>query len=237
MATLTLPKKLTRPVTAKAGYWATGTVYPGKPAGKEHKTHGEQGANLRKAGEGRNDHLHRGFGVCRTQGALPQQFFTAFDQEGQDNQRTARGKRRDQHVARLPDDLPVGQRGAARNQGRQYPEGEHQGDGDIGHQIDLELAQILQTHGAGGAGHHRKDANRASVWTTKSCHLRDRPVEDGEVGQQALFLLNANEGQANGHTEQHDRGHNVVGERVERIGRNEQGEKVDLFGLVDPAMY
>ena len=49
--------------------------------------------------------------VSRAEGALPQEFFAAFDQQGQDDEGTARGKGRDQHVTRLADDLPVRKRG------------------------------------------------------------------------------------------------------------------------------
>ena len=137
MAVLTLPKKLTRPVSAKTGYWADGDGGPGKPGGKEHKAHREQGADFGEAGKRRDNNLYGGFGVWRTERTLPQQFFTALHNERQDNKGAAGGKRRYQHVAGLSDHLPVGERGTTRDQGRQYPQGEQQGHGHIGHHIDL----------------------------------------------------------------------------------------------------
>jgi hypothetical protein len=147
---------------------------------------------------------------------LPQEGFAAFDEQGQNDEGTARGKGRDQHVLRLADDLPVGEGGTAHDQGGEDPEREHQGDSHIRPEVDLEFAQILQTHSASGARHHGKHSDRHQ-FGHEGHDLRDRPVEHREVRQEPLFLLNADERQANGSAEQHHRRDQIVGERVERI--------------------
>src|SRR5262249_16663248 len=183
-------------------------------------------------GKGRNDHFHRGLGGLAAESALPQELFAAFNDQGQDDKGAARGKGRDQHVLRLADDLPVRERGAAHDQGGQDPEREHQGDGHVRPEIDLEFAQVFQAHGASGARYYGKHPY-GGQFGDEVGDQRDRPVEHGEARQQSLFLLNADEPQADGRAEQHHRRDQVVGERVERIRWDKQGQKIDLLGLGD----
>ena len=101
-----------------------------------------------------------------------------------------------------------------------------------GHEIDLQAAEFLQVHRPSRTGHNGEHAQRHPL-RHEAGDQRHGPVQQGEGRQETLFLPHPNEGQAHGQAKHHHRRHQIIGKRVERIGRNEEGEEVDLLGWCD----
>ena len=117
-----------------------------------------------------------------------------------------------------------------RHQPGQHPQADEQRDEDVRHEVDLDPLELLEAERARGDRGDREQAVGRQPGQ-KVRHARERRAHDGEHVHEGLLALDADERHADHHREQHDRRHDVVGERVKRIRRNEQRDEIERRAL------
>ena len=134
--------------------------------------------------------------------------------------------RGDERVARRAEHVPGSNRREGADQPGKHPETHQQGHRDIGHQVNLQTAQLLQAQGSGRVGGDRKQSIRRQAGHGAGCR-RDRVLRDLQDVEQPLSPFDADQRDAQEQREEHHRRHHVVRQRIERIRRNVEADEVE----------
>ncbi len=154
-------------------------------------------------------------------------------EQGEDDEQVGGDEGGDQRVLRSDDQPPVRHVGGGRHEPGKQPEREQAREAAVEQQETLKPLELLEAHGGGGVGGDREDPIGCGLGHHRP-HPAHRLVEDGDRPQEGVLVLHAHERGAGQDREHHDRGHHVVGQRVERVRGDVEVHPVDgRLGLAE----
>ena len=163
-----------------------------------------------------------------------QECLAGLHETRQHDEEIAGNERGDERVARLAEDIPHAYRCERGDQSREHPQTDQQRDRDVRHEVDLQTAQLLQPQRACRVGRNREQSVRREA-SDEASGRRDRIAGDVQHVEQALPARDADDGDTQDEGEEHDRGNDVVRQRVERVRGNVQIDEVEGGPRLDQA--
>jgi hypothetical protein len=139
-------------------------------------------------------------------------------------------ERRHEGIPGAGDQHAIRHRRQRGDQARQHPQAEQERHADVAGQVHLHPLQLFDAQRSRDHRGDREYADRRQGHD-KSGRLRDGLSGRGQHVEEERLLRDVNERHADEDAEQHDRRHDVVGERIERIGRDVQIEEVERLAL------
>ena len=123
-------------------------------------------------------------------------------------------------------------RGHAGDQGGEHAKGEDERQGTVGEEIHRHPSEPLQVDGAHGMGGDGEDPDRGEA-EQETVGPGEPPLEDRQGLEERLLPLDSHERHPQDGAEQDDRGNHAVGQGMEWVRRNVQGEEVDARRVLD----
>ena len=167
-----------------------------------------------------------------TLGVIAHERLRLLGEERQHREQTRRHERRHERVAGSRDQRSIRNRRQRGDEARQHPQAEEQRHADVADQIDLQALQLFDAQRSRDDRGDREHADRCQGHD-KARRLRDGLSGRGEHVEQGCLVRDADERRADDDAEQHDRRNDVVGERIERIGRNVEVQEVERLTFLE----
>ena len=124
------------------------------------------------------------------------------------------------------EDVPHPDRRQRGDQARQHPQADEQRHADVGDEEHLQPAELLEAERAGGGrGNGEEPIGREP--DDEAGGARQRGADDVQQVEQDRLALEADDRHAEDDREQHDRRHDVVRQRVERVRRDVEVDEVE----------
>ena len=164
----------------------------GEPSRKEHEAERQQLPRVREVEGRRHDDLRQPAGLCVAGSSRPSSVLAGLHEARQHDEQVAGDARGDERVARLAEHIPGSNRRERGDQAREHPQTDQQGHRDVGHQVDLQTAQLLQAQGAGRVGGDRKQSIRRQAGH-EAGRRRDRVFRDLQDVEQPLPAFDADQ--------------------------------------------
>jgi hypothetical protein len=163
---------------------------------------------------------------------LAQQVLASLDEPRQHDEEVARDERHNEGVSRAGEQAPDRNAGEHRNETRQHPQRDDERNRHVREEVHLDALELLDRQGTRsdrGHGEH-------PVWAEShdaAGGARDDHTGGLEDFEQGRLSLHADERHAHDHREEHDCGHDVVGQRVEGIRRDVEVDEVERRRPID----
>ena len=162
---------------------------------------------------------------CPTPAALDERA-ARLDEHREHDEEIAGDKRRDERVAVEREDVPHPDRRQRRDESRQHPQADEQRHADVGDEEHLQAAELLEAQRAGGGrGDGEQPVGRELDDEARGA--RERGADHVQQIEEDRLALEADDRDPEDDREEDDRRHDVVGQRVERVGRNIEIDEVE----------